>query len=418
MRVLFNLFASAALIGGVMLLPAALTLAEAKPIITFEPGQGYIPGSIDGQQGWGGSGTPVDPLIDQAVVLNTAYPAAATGTFATQSFRMSNAHTSGSFGDQVFSPSLTDEAGELSAVSDGFADGARQTRFEATWDFTSATGAPQPGLSTVVSPDRGDGARMSWIQMTDTGGTGLEVNFQDYQRGVVEPVGTCVTGDNFVVTNVATGLSRTSAHEIKLQMDFIDGPANDIVRVWVDGALVHTGTSWEDYFRECEGNPTRPVDSVLFRVGGTAAPGTIGNGFLFDNLTLFSGPRDIAADLSVSKTDSPDPVHIGQKLTYTVVVTNNGPDAATGVSLIDNLPKNAGFGSATSTQGTCTVKPAKAQVTCSLGTLASGRTATVTIVVKPTKKGTITNTATVSSTSPADPNTLNNTVRQDTVVLP
>jgi uncharacterized repeat protein (TIGR01451 family) len=409
MRVLFNLFASAALIGGVMVLPAALTLADTNTI-TFEPptysalAPGPPVGSIDGQDGWGGtSGTPVNPSIDQAVVLTSAYPAAATTDFGLQSFRMSNAYTTGSFGDQVFSPSLTDEAGEASAVSDGFSGGTRQTRFEATWSFASATGAPQPGLTTAVSPDRGDGARMSWIQMTDTGGTGLNVNFEDA---------------TFVPIQIATNLSRTSTHTIKLQMDFIDGPSNDIVRVWVDTILVHTGTSWEQYYREQELNPTRPVDSLLFRVAGTAASGTAGNGFLFDNLTLFSGPRDIAADLSLTKTDLPDPVHIGQKLTYTVVVTNNGPDTATGVSLIDNLPKNAGFGSATTTQGTCTVKPAKQQVTCSLGNITSGQSATVTIMVKPTKKGTITNTATATATSPSDPNTANNTATQNTTVLP
>jgi hypothetical protein len=53
---------------------------------------------------------------------------------------------------------------------------------------------------------------------------------------------------------------------------------------------VHTGTSWEDYFRECEGNPTRPVDSMTFqaRSSGGTAPGTSGKGFLIDNLEFRS----------------------------------------------------------------------------------------------------------------------------------
>ena len=55
-------------------------------------------------------------------------------------------------------------------------------------------------------------------------------------------------------------------------MDFVDGPQNDVVLVFVDGSLAHTGTSWEDYFRDCEGNETRTVDSLLFRSSGTAAP--------------------------------------------------------------------------------------------------------------------------------------------------
>jgi hypothetical protein len=32
-------------------------------------------------------------------------------------------------------------------------------------------------------------------------------------------------------------------------MDVIDGPSNDVVKVYIDGALVHTGTSWENYYR-------------------------------------------------------------------------------------------------------------------------------------------------------------------------
>jgi len=55
-------------------------------------------------------------------------------------------------------------------------------------------------------------------------------------------------------------------------------------------------------------------------------------------------------------------------------------------------------------------------VTCSLGTLASGASATVTIEVKPTSKGTAINTATVSATAPADPNTANNSATATTTV--
>jgi uncharacterized repeat protein (TIGR01451 family) len=122
------------------------------------------------------------------------------------------------------------------------------------------------------------------------------------------------------------------------------------------------------------------------------------------------------ADLSVTKTDSPDPVKAGQNLTYTITVRNNGPDAATGVTLTDQLPRNAGFGSASTTQGTCSLKPSKTEVACNLGTVASGGIVTVTIMVKPNKKGQITNTATVSASSPPDPNTANNTATATTTV--
>ena len=122
-----------------------------------------------------------------------------------------------------------------------------------------------------------------------------------------------------------------------------------------------------------------------------------------------------AADLSVVQADSPDPVHVGQKLTYTITVANSG-STATGVTVTDNLPKNAGFGSASASQGSCSAKPAKRLVTCALGNLAGGATATVTIVLKPSSKGTITNKASVAATSPVDPNTANNSSSENTTV--
>jgi uncharacterized repeat protein (TIGR01451 family) len=124
------------------------------------------------------------------------------------------------------------------------------------------------------------------------------------------------------------------------------------------------------------------------------------------------------ADLRVTKTDSPDPVHIGQPLTYKVRVRNQGISAASGVTVNDQLPRSAGFGSASASQGSCSLKPEKRVVSCSLGSLASGATATVTIVVKPNEKGTIVNTASASATGPTDPNPADNTARATTTVEP
>ncbi len=122
------------------------------------------------------------------------------------------------------------------------------------------------------------------------------------------------------------------------------------------------------------------------------------------------------ADLVVNKTDSPDPVHVGQTLTYTITVRNDGPLVASGVTLTDTLPKNAGFGSVSTTQGSCTAKPAKRLVTCNLGSIAAGGTVTVTISVKPTSKGTISNTAEATATSPPDPTTPNRDTEVTTVL--
>ena len=134
-----------------------------------------------------------------------------------------------------------------------------------------------------------------------------------------------------------------------------------------------------------------------------------------DTVTVTVNPPQ--ADLAVTQTDSPDPARVGHPLTYTVTVRNTGPSGATAVTLTDMLPKNAGFGSSSASQGSCTQKPMRGTITCNLGNLAESATATVTIAVKPTRKGTITNTATATS-STADPNTANNTSAENTQVNP
>jgi len=124
---------------------------------------------------------------------------------------------------------------------------------------------------------------------------------------------------------------------------------------------------------------------------------------------------DPVADLSITKTDSPDPVSSGEQLTYTLTVANAGPSPATGVSVTDTLPGAVTYESATPSQGSCS--EASGTVTCSLGTLASGANATVQIVVRPTSGSSITNQASVSSPV-SDPVLVNNSASETTTVDP
>ena len=121
-----------------------------------------------------------------------------------------------------------------------------------------------------------------------------------------------------------------------------------------------------------------------------------------------------SADLSVAKSDSPDPVTEGNNLTYNITVTNNGPaTSTTGVTLTDTLPGGVSFVSAAPSQGSCS--ESGGIVTCNLGTMAA--TSTVAIIVTPTAGGTITNTVSVTSAA-TDPNTANNTDTETTTVNP
>jgi len=126
------------------------------------------------------------------------------------------------------------------------------------------------------------------------------------------------------------------------------------------------------------------------------------------------------ADLSVTKTDAPDPVKKDKLLTYTVTVRNGGPNAATGVALTDPLAAGVEVRSLKTTQGTCSSAKAGTVVTvrCALGNMASGSSAAVTIVVKRLPVGTLTNTVSVAAQSPADPNAGNNSAATSTTVTP
>jgi uncharacterized repeat protein (TIGR01451 family) len=86
------------------------------------------------------------------------------------------------------------------------------------------------------------------------------------------------------------------------------------------------------------------------------------------------------ADLSVVLSDSPDPVVAGQNLSYSAVVTNTGPDAATDVSVTLPLPAGTSFVSAAGgAGGSCT---GSGPVTCTwAGSTANGATRTATMVV-------------------------------------
>lgn len=101
------------------------------------------------------------------------------------------------------------------------------------------------------------------------------------------------------------------------------------------------------------------------------------------------------ADLGMTMTGTASTVKRKTTITFTMNVKNNGPSSATGVSLYDALPLGAALVSATSTQGSCT---GTTTVSCSLGTMLSGATATVKVVVSPINTFN-TNTASVTSST-------------------
>ena len=274
------------LIGAVMALvtlalPLGTQLARADSgSVDFETGSGYSLGNPDGQNGWTFTGYGT---YDAAISGSNSVPG-----FGDQSLRISNAVTSGSFGDWVFSQPLTDDAGESTADNGGLSGGTRQNHFDALFHIASQTGATQPGLQISVSPDRGDGARMSFLRFKDDGSGGTDVMFTDYQDKA--PFGTdgnpdngCGAEDDFVTSDhrqhqrqrvprdrTPDGLPRGAAQRRR------QGVRRRLARAHGHelGGLLPLLP------REGQPNTSRTVDSLLFqaRTGGGTAPDTLGQG--------------------------------------------------------------------------------------------------------------------------------------------
>lgn len=122
----------------------------------------------------------------------------------------------------------------------------------------------------------------------------------------------------------------------------------------------------------------------------------------------------VSADLSVTKSDAPDPVAAGGNITYTIGVTNPGPSNAASVTLSDTIPPSTTFVSMTPATGwSCS---GTATITCSTASMAPGSASfQLTVATGLSAAGTtVSNTATVSSSS--DTNTANNSATASTTV--
>jgi uncharacterized repeat protein (TIGR01451 family) len=126
------------------------------------------------------------------------------------------------------------------------------------------------------------------------------------------------------------------------------------------------------------------------------------NGIASDPVAFTGGFT--GADLAVTNT-GPSTSLEGNNITYSLTVTNNGPTTATNVVLTDSLGVNLSYISATKSQGSVT--RTGSVVKFSFGTVAVGQTVTATVTAQAMEDGSLSNTASVTS-SVSDANLSNN----------
>ncbi|MDA8082726.1 MAG: FG-GAP-like repeat-containing protein [Nitrospiraceae bacterium] len=106
-----------------------------------------------------------------------------------------------------------------------------------------------------------------------------------------------------------------------------------------------------------------------------------GSRYSVTSLLNDSGAR---SDIRITAAQSPSSTDVGQPVTFTVTVTNDGPDTATGIVVNLTVPLNGMITSITAGQGSCT---GTNTASCSVGDLANGANTTITVVAVPALAG-------------------------------
>ena len=140
--------------------------------------------------------------------------------------------------------------------------------------------------------------------------------------------------------------------------------------------------------------------------------------FLDDNCSIQESTNEELdfVNLAVFKNDLKDPVEPGQNIFFEITVLNMGGLTATGVQLLDVLPPEYSFVSATPDNGgSCS--EISGNITCSLGNIINGEIVTIQVEATSSVEGIFTNSVCVESIE-GDFNELNNCAEENTMIMP
>jgi hypothetical protein len=236
----------------------------------------------------------------------------------------------------------------------------------------------------------------------------LGMNGNQYQAVFTNPTGSATSDPAILTVNEVTGTASISglvyndANGNKLQDRTETGLADWTVQLfdaggaWIADVTTDSGGSYNYTFTNLSAGVfqvrlAQPLPAGYVQTTADPADITLANG---QTVTDVNFGAVLSADLSVSMEASYDSG--AGTIIYTIVVTNDGPADAAAVSLKTTLSRYVSYVSADNPAGDCS--NGKGSVTCSLGTLASGSSLTITLTVNRTStKYDIANTATVTS---------------------
>ena len=236
--------------------------------------------------------------------------------------------------------------------------------------------------------------------------------------------GTVSPGNSPGILHIAGNYSQGPTGTLNIELGgVISGTQYDLLDV--TGAASLNGTLDVSLI-----NSFTPISGTVFQIVNFSTrsgdfiteTGTIIGGGLYllpyyssDHLDLIAGT--MIADLGLSLTDGSTWAIAGRAITYTIVVTNAGPDPASGALITDTLPETISGVSWTcvATGGVCAAPSGSGNISTTVNLNAGGVvTVTVSGLVAPGANGTLVNTAYVSYLG--DPNTDNNHATDSDIV--
>ena len=235
-----------------------------------------------------------------------------------------------------------------------------------------------------------------------TAGTGINFNFGETVGGLSGRV--CVD-----VANDACQAGDPGLGGVTITLSGVDGAGNAVNRsttTAADGSYsfaalpTPNATGYTLTKTQPAGYGSTAVNTSVGTAGGSGSNNLI-TGIALPGSGTASGYNfgETQADLALTKSVAPLRQLVGQNVTFTVTVRNNGPTIATGVTVSDPLPAGLTFVSATPGAGS-----SFAGNTWTIGSLANGAATQLTLTARVAVPGPYANTAQVATSNMPDPN--------------